>query len=102
MAPAEPEDDAVGASRSLTWRLRRIALVLAVGLRLLVRLSRERSSRPDRHTSRRGSSIGSELCRQIHCFGPAELLMLASWGSRPWQASTLHIGLVLRRLDNSR
>jgi hypothetical protein len=95
MAPAEPEDDAAGASRSLTWRLRRIALVLAVGMRLLARLSRERSSRPDRHTSRRGGSIGSELCRQIHRFGPAELLV-------PWQASTLHIGLVLRRLDNSR
>jgi hypothetical protein len=76
MAPAEPEDDAAGASRSLTWRLRRIALVLAVGMRLLVRLSRERSSRPDRHTSRRGGSIGSELCRQIYRFGPAELLML--------------------------
>ena len=26
MAPAEPENDAAGASRSLTWRLRRIAL----------------------------------------------------------------------------
>jgi lipopolysaccharide/colanic/teichoic acid biosynthesis glycosyltransferase len=27
MAPAEPENDAAGTSRSLTWRLRRIALV---------------------------------------------------------------------------
>ncbi len=27
MAPAEPESDTAGASRSLTWRLRRIALV---------------------------------------------------------------------------
>jgi FlaA1/EpsC-like NDP-sugar epimerase len=47
-----------------------IALVLAVGVRLLVRLSRERSSRPDRHTSQRviifgAGADGQQLVRSM-------------------------------------
>ena len=65
-----------------------IALVLAVGIRLLVRLSRERSSRPDRHMSRRviiygAGTDGQQLVRSMLSDPASGYLPVALLDDRP-------------------
>jgi FlaA1/EpsC-like NDP-sugar epimerase len=65
-----------------------IALVLAVGARLLVRLRRERSSPPDRHTSRRviiygAGTDGQQLVRSMLSSPGSGYLPVALLDDRP-------------------
>jgi FlaA1/EpsC-like NDP-sugar epimerase len=65
-----------------------IALVLAVGVRLLVRLSRERNSRPDRDTSRRviiygAGADGQQLVRSMLTDPASGYLPVALLDDRP-------------------